>query len=132
MTDTHTTPVNIRISGDDDAQRITAVLEALGYEVHREPGDADRFARVRAAATYVSDHYRLTRREHAVLVLELEGLGYSAIADKLEFSRATVKWHMHNIRTKTNTGTREALLRLVAFGQPCRDYTAGTPISSPC
>jgi hypothetical protein len=42
----------------------------------------------------------------------LSGKTNEEIGRTLEISRATVKWHMHNIFAKTNTGNRESLLRL--------------------
>ena len=42
----------------------------------------------------------------------LAGRNNDEISKDLEISRATVKWHMHNVFAKTNTGNRESLLRL--------------------
>jgi ATP/maltotriose-dependent transcriptional regulator MalT len=41
----------------------------------------------------------------------LQGASNREISETLEISKATVKWHMHNIFTKTGSRTREALLR---------------------
>ena len=43
---------------------------------------------------------------------ELVGVCRGQISRALDISRATVKWHMHNIFAKSNTGNRESLLRL--------------------
>jgi DNA-binding CsgD family transcriptional regulator len=104
--------VAIRVASDQDAARITAVLEALGYAVTRdwETGPASHLA---TASVRVAQRHKLTAREREILDHVLVGASNEQISRALELSRATVKWHMHNIFAKTNTGTREALLRLV-------------------
>ncbi len=104
--------VHIRVSRDDDAARISAVLEALGYTVLRELGEGDGPARLRWAVTRLVSAHKLTEREQDILELVLQGRNNLQIGGDLSISRATVKWHMHNIFAKTSTGNRESLLRL--------------------
>ncbi|WP_258182847.1 helix-turn-helix domain-containing protein [Enhygromyxa salina] len=103
--------VHIRVAQDDDASRITSVLEALGYEVMRELGEGDARARLDWAIERLVRRHALTQRERDVLAGVLEGDDNRRLAQRLEISRATVKWHLHNVFTKTGVGGREALLR---------------------
>jgi DNA-binding CsgD family transcriptional regulator len=106
------TEVHIRVAHDDDATRISAVLEALGYSVLRQLDEGDGPQRLRWAVTRLARHHKLTSREQDILELVLEGRTNTQIGRVLDISRATVKWHMHNVFAKTSTGTRESLLRL--------------------
>jgi DNA-binding CsgD family transcriptional regulator len=106
------TEVHIRVAHDDDATRISAVLEALGYSVLRQLDEGDGPQRLRWAVNRLARRHKLTSREQDILELVLEGRTNTQIGRALDISRATVKWHMHNVFAKTNTGTRESLLRL--------------------
>jgi DNA-binding CsgD family transcriptional regulator len=106
------TEVRIWVDGDDDANRVSAVLEALGYTVLRELEEGDGPARLRWAVNRLSQRHKLTLREQDILERVLAGRSNHEISRDLEISRATVKWHMHNIFAKTNTTHREGLLRL--------------------
>jgi len=105
--------IRIRFSVDDDAQaqKITALLEALGYSAIRELNQGSPDSRLRWAVTRLTNSAKLTPREHEVLGRVLHGRFNADISADLGISKATVKWHMHNIFTKTGAGTREALLR---------------------
>jgi DNA-binding CsgD family transcriptional regulator len=104
--------VRIRVADNDDANRISAVLEALGYSVLRELDEGDALSRLRWAVNYLTSRYKLTLREKDIIALVLIGRDDRAIAHDLEISRSTVKWHMHNLFGKTRTDKREGLLRL--------------------
>lgn len=106
------TEVRIWVDGDDDANRVSAVLEALGYTVLRELDEGDGPSRLRWAISRLSQRHKLTMREQDILERVLAGRSNQDISRELEISRATVKWHMHNIFAKTNTAAREGLLRL--------------------
>jgi DNA-binding CsgD family transcriptional regulator len=103
--------VHIRVDDDADATRITVVLEALGYRVIRRLDDADGPTRLGWAVERMSSRYRLTTREREVLAGVLDGASNDRLAAQLGLSRATVKWHLHNVFAKTNASNREALLR---------------------
>jgi DNA-binding CsgD family transcriptional regulator len=111
-TNTANTEVRIWVDADDDANRVSAVLEALGYTVLRELEEGDGPARLRWAVSRLSQRHKLTLREQDILERVLAGRSNHEISRDLEISRATVKWHMHNIFAKTNTTHREGLLRL--------------------
>lgn len=102
--------VTFKTSDDGDASRICAVLEAIGFHAVRDLEDGDD---LEWPIARVTRRHRLTDRETQILRLVIVGHGNEQISHDLEISRATVKWHMHNIFVKTNTGNREALLRLV-------------------
>jgi DNA-binding CsgD family transcriptional regulator len=105
--------VRVRFSVEDDEQanKISALLEALGYEPHRELDIGSPATRLRWAVTRLATQANLTERERDILDRVLQGDSNGEIGVALEISKATVKWHMHNIFTKTGSRTREALLR---------------------
>jgi DNA-binding CsgD family transcriptional regulator len=120
--------VHIRVAHDHDATRISSVLEALGYKVVRELDEGDGPSRLRWAVSRLGQRHRLTAREQDILERVLCGSSNQEIGRSLEISRATVKWHMHNLFAKTNTNNRESLLRLalqLGGGEP-----AMAPLSS--
>jgi DNA-binding CsgD family transcriptional regulator len=104
--------VRIWVERDDDANRISAVLEALGYTVLRELEEGDGPSRLRWAVNRLARRHKLTLREQDILERVLAGRNNDEIGIDLEISRATVKWHMHNVFAKSNTSNRESLLRL--------------------
>lgn len=107
------TEVEISVVDDEDANRVTAVLEALGYTVIRRlDADDDAQSRARWAINRLARRYKLTSREHEILERVVAGRSNTEIGADLELTRATVKWHMTNIFAKTQTETREQLLRL--------------------
>lgn len=103
--------VVIRVDDDADALRITAVLEALGFHVLRQLDEGDGPARLSWAVERLSLRHKLTSRERDVLAGVLDGHDNSRLSTRLGISRATVKWHLHNVFAKTGVGSREALLR---------------------
>ena len=105
------TRVTIRVASDADACHISAVLEALGFSVVRALEEGDAPSRLAWAVESLARRHGLTERERQVLAGVLEGLDNAALARALEISRATVKWHLHNVFAKTGTQNREALLR---------------------
>ena len=106
------TEVRIWVDRDEDANRVSAVLEALGYTVLRELEEGDGPARLRWAVNRLARRHKLTSREQDILERVLAGRNNEDIGGDLEISRATVKWHMHNIYAKTGAENREGLLRL--------------------
>ena len=104
--------VVIQVDRDIDANHISAVLEALGYAVLRHLGEGDAPQRLAWAIDRLVLRHGLTGRERDVLVGVLDGLDNDGLAKALKISRATVKWHLHNVFAKVGVGTREALLRL--------------------
>lgn len=109
----NTKPVHIRVDDHDDATKIAAVLEALGYAVVRELGDSDAQTRVRWAVDRMRRTHRLTSREAEVLEHVLaHGRTGQQIADEIGLTRATIKFHLHGVFTKTGAANREHLIRM--------------------
>lgn len=109
--------IDITVSDDGQAQKVSAVLGALGYTVTRTPGPASTVEdRMASIVDGWSRDYKLTEGESRIARMVLDGYSNEEIGLDLEISRATVKWHMHNIFAKTNTSSREALLVLALQG----------------
>jgi DNA-binding CsgD family transcriptional regulator len=72
-------------------------------------------ARTPELAPLVADAYGLTERERAVTQLVAQGLGTSAIADRLNLSPWTIQDHLKTIFDKTGTGTRGELVARLFF-----------------
>jgi DNA-binding CsgD family transcriptional regulator len=104
--------VHFKTNDEDDAARVTAVLEALGFTVHRTLDEDQSLVRVSWAASRLARRHGLSSREESVLDRLLAGRPNDGIAADLAFSRGTVTWLLHNIFHKTGTATREQLLRL--------------------
>jgi DNA-binding CsgD family transcriptional regulator len=103
--------VRFAVEDDEQANKITALLEALGYEAVRELDHGSPQTRLRWAVQRLANAAHLTERERDILDRVLQGRLNGEIGEELGISKATVKWHMHNIFTKTGATTREALLR---------------------
>jgi DNA-binding CsgD family transcriptional regulator len=103
--------VRFAVEDDEQANKITALLEALGYEAVRELDHGSPQTRLRWAVARLANAAKLTERERDILDRVLQGRLNTEIGEELGISKATVKWHMHNIFTKTGATTREALLR---------------------
>jgi DNA-binding NarL/FixJ family response regulator len=63
---------------------------------------------------------RLTRRQRQVLDLVCQGLANRTIARTLGVSEKTVKFHVSNVLTKTDTRSRAQLIAGTASGIPVR------------
>ena len=113
MSDANPT-VRFSIDDNDHARRIAAVLEALGYQTVRELElrTTTSEQRMQWVTERLAHKYKLTEREREILTRVLAGKSSRKIAVELEIQAGTVKWYMHNIFAKTNTETREKLLRL--------------------
>ena len=64
---TPSTEVRIWVTHDDDANRVSAVLEALGYCVLRELEEGDGPTRLRWAVNRLARRHKLTAREQEIL-----------------------------------------------------------------
>ena len=104
--------VHFRVADDAEASRIAALLKALGYAPIREVSDVSSEVHMRRVVDVLSRRYRLTLSEADVLERILAGQTNVEIGAALEVSRATVKWHTHNMLGKTGLNNREGLLRL--------------------
>lgn len=64
---------------------------------------------------YIRQQYRLTRRETDILRRVLDGYKNSDIAKELDISEQTVKDHLSNIYSKTETKNRMELIRQLIY-----------------
>jgi DNA-binding CsgD family transcriptional regulator len=112
MADDEQREVHFKTDNEDDAARVSAVLEALGFKVLRALDEDQSLVRVSWAASRLTRRHRLSSREESILDRLLAGRTNDEIATDLGFARGTVTWHLHNIFDKTGTSTREQLLRL--------------------
>jgi DNA-binding CsgD family transcriptional regulator len=126
-----TTEVAIRVASDTDAARVTAVLEALGYSVTRDRPGPVQASQLETAADTLARRHKLTGREREILGIMLDGLDNAAIGARLKISRATVKWHVHNIFAKTNASNREGLLR-AALQLPLPPFVTFATMAAAC
>jgi DNA-binding CsgD family transcriptional regulator len=62
----------------------------------------------------LSSYYSLSRREHEVLQLLVEGATTVTIADRLGISPHTVRDHLKHLYRKTGTSSRSELLGLLS------------------
>jgi DNA-binding CsgD family transcriptional regulator len=106
------TKVRICVESDDDANRVAAVLVALGYEVERDMTLAGGASRVAWAAIEIARAYSLTNGERCMLGKLFAGDSLEDIAQQLELSKGTVQFHLTNIYFKTNTTNLVELLLL--------------------
>ena len=114
----HTKPRVTFTADNEHANRIAAVLEALGYDAVREPSSLAPADRQRVCADRMAKLYSLTCREEEVLGCVLQGFTFDQIAAAIEISRATVKWHMHNLLCKTGARDQRELLHKALFAEP--------------
>jgi DNA-binding NarL/FixJ family response regulator len=115
MTDTEKPLICFRTPDDGDATRAAAVLEALGYRVTREFTHGDGSVRLQWTVIRCARRYKLTTREQDILEYLVAGHSNKEISEATDLGRDTVKWHLHNIFSKTGATTRNKLLSLV-FG----------------
>lgn len=117
--------VHIHVVADEDASRISAVLEALGFEVVRQLDEGHGSARLEWAVERLTQRHRLTSREAEVLAGVLDGFDNAVLARHLRITRSTVKWHVHNVFAKVGVGSREALLRAALLLGRLDEHWAG-------
>jgi DNA-binding CsgD family transcriptional regulator len=106
--------VYFTIRDNDSAAKIEAVLESRGYETQRNLAEIDGDLFSQAAAT-AARRYRLTAREQRTLEALLVGLDRQQIADALQVSLPTVKFHLQNLYTKLGVPNREEAFRKALF-----------------
>lgn len=119
-----TAPSAVRFATDNDADasRVACVLEALGFEATRvtDPGHNMLGWRI----DWVKTRHKLTIREAEVLTFILTHAGdgdvgvLRAASEHFKTSRATMKWHQHNIFEKLGTSSTLGLFRLVLDVKP--------------
>jgi DNA-binding NarL/FixJ family response regulator len=116
------------VGSPEERQRLRTELEANGFDIVGEftslsaaeaaagPSDAIVIARRTVADRARTDRFaepveQLTAREVQVLELLAEGLSNKAIADRLDISDQTVKFHVASISSKLGATNRTDAVR---------------------
>jgi DNA-binding CsgD family transcriptional regulator len=102
--------VDFAVRDNDRIRKSGALLESLGEETKRNLAELDGDLFGEAAAT-TARRYRMTAREQQMLEALLRGLDRQQMAEALQVSRATIKWHIRNIYTKLGVRDGEHALR---------------------
>lgn len=102
--------VRFDVGADDEAaSRIAILLGALGFETERVSLDGSLTWRIDELVR----RFHLDNLERRVLELWIADRNNGQIAGELGLSRATVKWHTHNLLGKTRAWTRQGLLAML-------------------
>lgn len=96
--------IGYQLKNIDIDELLNAIRLAVSGVPSLAPAAAQSLVQVTKMARKVGDD--LTDREREVLELLAQGLSNPAIADKLVISKATVKFHVHNICSKLGTANR--------------------------
>jgi DNA-binding CsgD family transcriptional regulator len=102
------------LGNNDIATKSEEMLESRGYETQRNLAEIDGNPFSQAAAT-AALRYRLTTREQQTLEALLVGLDRQQIADALQVSLPTIKFHLRNLYTKLGVPNREEAFRKALF-----------------
>jgi DNA-binding CsgD family transcriptional regulator len=102
----------------------------LGDDADAQTAVIIESARPHELVPLVADAYGLTERERAVTQLVAQGLGTSAIADRLHISPWTVQDHLKSIFGKVEVGTRGELVARMFFEHHAPRLTEAAPVDS--
>ncbi len=97
-----------------DAKLAQEALQFTSAELERRAHELQQLALRAATEPPDMPHVPLTARQREILQLIAEGLTNAAIGERLFLTEGTVKWHVQQILTKTNTSNRaEAVARVL-------------------
>ncbi len=100
-----------------EAKLAQEALRSTSAELERRAGVLQQLALRTANEPPTTQHAPLSQRQLEILRLIAEGLTNAAIGERLFLSAGTIKWHVRQILTKTNTSNRaEAVARVL--GKP--------------
>jgi DNA-binding CsgD family transcriptional regulator len=105
--------IKIETERSEDATKVAALLEALGYEVERV-GAGDEGAAWRLAEVVRKGH--LTETETRVLEMLVRDETQASMAKALNVSRHEVRWQVSKVFAKTKR-SREQLLDFIINGR---------------
>jgi NarL family two-component system response regulator YdfI len=97
------------LPNDVTSTQLTAAIRAAAaglFVFHPRDAGAASAGATPASARLAELHEALTPREHEVLQMLASGLGNKQIADRLNISEHTVKFHVASILGKLNAGSR--------------------------
>lgn len=97
-----------------EAKLAHEALQSTSVELERRAAELHQLALSTAHEPPATAHAPLTARQLEILQLIAQGLTNAAIAERLFLTEGTVKWHVSQILTKTNTSNRvEAIARVL-------------------
>jgi two-component system, NarL family, response regulator LiaR len=96
--------IGYQLKGVEIEDLVTAIRQTVSGIPSLAPAAVQSLVRNTRKARKLGDD--LTDRERQVLVLLARGLSNPAIADRMVITVATVKFHLHSIRSKLGTKTR--------------------------
>jgi PAS domain S-box-containing protein len=101
-----------------DAKRTQEALQSTSTELARRANELQQLALRTAQEPSDIPHAPLTARQLEIMRLVAEGLTNAAIGERLFLASGTVKWHIRQIMTKTNSRNRaEAIARILGTPQ---------------
>ncbi len=97
-----------------DAKLAQQALQSTSADLERRAGELQKLALQAAPEASAAPYTPLSPRQLEILRLIAEGLTNAAIAQRLVLTEGTIKWHVSQILTKTNTSNRaEAIARVL-------------------
>ncbi|MGO9788952.1 MAG: response regulator transcription factor, partial [Solirubrobacteraceae bacterium] len=97
-----------------DAKLAQEALQTTSAELERRASELQQLALRTAAEPPTTPYAPLTPRQIEILQLIAQGLTNAAIGERLFLTEGTIKWHVQQILTKTNTNNRaEAVARVL-------------------
>jgi len=116
VVDDNGTPVRVVGIVEDltDAKRTQEALQSTSAELGRRANELQQLALRTANEPPDMPHAPLTPRQLEIMQLIAQGLTNAAIAERLFLTEGTIKWHVRQILTKTNSTNRaEAIARVL-------------------
>jgi DNA-binding NarL/FixJ family response regulator len=99
-----------------EAKLAHEALRSTSVDLERRAAELQQIALSTAQEPPAAAHAPLTARQSEILQLIAQGLTNAAIAERLVLTEGTVKWHVSQILTKTNTSNRvEAIARVLGM-----------------
>jgi PAS domain S-box-containing protein len=96
-----------------DAKLTQEALQSTSAELGRRASDLQQLALRTAVEPPDIPHAPLTARQLEIMQLIAQGLTNAAIGQRLHLTEGTVKWHVRQVLTKTNSSNRaEAIARV--------------------
>lgn len=96
----------------DDIFILDMLKDHLAYRLHRDSQEKGRSLE-KLTVTEVTEHYDLTKREHTILQLLMQGKDNVSICDELSISVNTLKKHILNIYRKLGIRNRVQMFKMI-------------------
>lgn len=96
----------------DDIFIMDMLKDHIAYRLYRDSREAGR-SEEKLTITEVTEKYELTKREHTILKMLLEGMDNAAICGELSISVNTLKKHILNIYRKLGIKNRVQMFKMI-------------------